>query len=355
MRVVQSLTVGNIGLGCLIVLVLIMTGCAQPVQQQRDDPLIGRIVDGYSQEVVTFEQLIARAASSDVVYLAERHDNAEHHQNQLTILNSLIEQGRKPMVGFEFFDIGQTGYLMQYVDAKPSSISLGKSGKKNLSAEARLRQQLGWGQRLDRDWNYYFQLIELARVNQLVVFGSDLPASIRLRLSRNGPQQLTAVERQQLSLKPLAEGSYKRFMVERFTDAHCGWSSEPLMEKLYRTWYERNYRMATSVVVMATTAPAGEVEVMATGRQTAGPVVMILGAGHSEYNQAVVAQVADMAPHLKQLNIGLQEIAVEARPLAEYIEGDSTVERGFAPRHDLFWFSQRQDYRDHCAELMSAH
>ncbi|MEH6649372.1 MAG: ChaN family lipoprotein [Motiliproteus sp.] len=335
-------------------LTLIMTGCAQPLKpQQRDDPLIGQIVDGHSREVITFGQLIERAASSDVVYLAERHDNTEHHQNQLTILAALIEQGRKPVVGFEFFDIGQTSYLMQYVDAKPSSMSF-NSGAKSLSAEDRLRRQLGWTQRSDQDWNYYFQLIELARIHQLPVFGSDLPASLRLRLSRNGPQQLTAVERQQLSLKPLSEDDYKRFMVERFTDAHCGWSSEPLMEQLYRTWYERNYRMAASVVAMAIAEPTGEVGAVATDPQVAGPVVLILGAGHSEYNRAVVEQVAEMAPQLKQLNIGLQEIAIEAQPLAEYIEGGSVVEQSFAPRHDLFWFSQRQNYLDHCAELMKA-
>lgn len=327
----------------------VMAGCAQqPLSGPRQDPLIGQIIDGASQQAIHFDQLIERAAQVDIVYLGERHDNVEHHQNQLSVVQALIDRGLRPVIGFEFFDIGQSGYLMQYVAGKATLMPL--HGKKTaVSAGARLRQQLGWSKRSDTQWNNYFQLIELARTHQLPVFGADLPASIRLRLSRTDSQSLTAIEQQQLALTPLADDDYKAYMFDRFTAGHCGWSSEPLMKRLYRTWYERNYRMASSIVAMAPTSKA-----QSSASEQQGPVVMILGGGHTEYNRAVVAQVALQAPQLKQLNIGLQEIDIEASPLTAYIDGDDsrTVAHDFGARYDLLWFSQRQDYRDRCAELI---
>ncbi len=342
----RCVSIGVVGLALLL-----QAGCAQQARfEPRQDPLIGQIIDSASQQSISFDQLVERAAQVDVVYLGERHDNAEHHQNQLTVVQALIDQGKRPVLGFEFFDITQSGYLMQYVAGKKSMMQLHSPAKASPPGE-RLRKQLGWSERSDSDWNYYFQLIELARLHQLPVFGADLPAGIRLRLSRTEAQQLTAVEQQQLSLQTLADDDYKTYMFEQFTAGHCGWSSEPLMTRLYRTWYERNYRMASSVVAMAQT-PEGAGE----DSPSAGPVVMILGAGHTEHNQAVVAQVAKLAPQLTQLNIGLQEIYIEQAPLADYLNGHSVDQDGglkhdFGPRYDLLWFTQRQDYRDRCAEL----
>jgi uncharacterized iron-regulated protein len=314
-----------------------LVGCAQQATiEPRQDPLIGQIIEARTQQPIEFETLVERAAQSDVVYLGERHDNAEHHRIQLRIIQALVDRGQQPAIGFEFFDSGQSGVLMQYVSGKRSIMQLNHSGKKQITPEQWLRRELGWQQREDKDWQYYFQLIELAKQHQLPVFGADLPAGIKLRLSRSELDSLNPVEQQQLALLPLQEGDYKRFMYQRFKDGHCGWGQEPLLSWLYRTWLERNYRMASSITAMA------------KGQQN-GPVVMIIGAGHTEHGLGVVEQVRLQQPQLTQLNLALQEIYRQPAELADYLYGDTAPEQDLGARYQLLWFTQRQDYKDLCA------
>ena len=320
------------------VLIAGLGGCAlQPESPQpRQDPLIGQIIDATTQQALSETQLIEQMLEFDVVYLGERHDNAEHHQIQRRLIQALVEQGQRPAIGFEFFDIAQTGYLMHYVAGEKSLMRLGHGKKTDISPEQRLRRQLGWMERDDEDWGYYFSLIELAREHQLEVFGADLPRSLKLRLSRADLDRLTPLEQSQMKLGGEDDEMYREFMYQRFRDGHCGWGSEPLLRRLYRTWNARNQRMAESIVAMSQS-------------ERQGPVVMIVGAGHVEYNKAVVERVARLQPHLRQLNLALQEIRITPAPLEAYLHNNAG--HGYGVRYDLLWFTQRQDYQDPCAAL----
>ncbi len=325
------------GVSLGLFMTLLATGCAQrALIEPRQDPLIGQIIDAHTQKPLLYEALLERLLLADVIYLGERHDNAEHHRIQLQVLQSLIDQGLQPVLGFEFFDTAQTGYLMQYISSEASLMPLGISRAGLESPEKSLRTRLGWTERADTDWGYYFALLEFAKTHRLTVFGADLPAGIKLRLSRTDLDALTPVEQQALGMQALASNDYKRFMYTRFKAGHCGWGMEPLLTRLYRTWHERNDRMARSIVAMSQA-------------ERQGPVVVILGAGHTEHNEGVVTQVERLQPQLQQLNIGLQEIAIEAAPLDSYLFGDHERRELFGPRYDLFWFTQRQNYQDHCA------
>ena len=323
----------------------LLSGCqwlAQSTQtsaiEPRQDPLIGKIIDAQSGDQVAQSELIMRAAKADVVYLGERHDNAEHHQLQRQVLQGLVDRGLRPAIGFEFFDIGQTSQLMQYVSGQATLMALGPQTN-TLTPEQRLRRQLGWERRSDQEWGYYFSLLEFAREHQLEVFGADLPSGLKLRLSRSYLDQLNPLEQQQLAMLPEQQGDYRDFMYQRFTDAHCGWGSEELLSKLYRTWRERNHRMARSIEAM-------------TRSERQGPVVLIIGAGHIEHNRGVVSQLAGLMPGIAQLSVGLQQIDIEPAPLSSYRWGESPLARKLGHRYDLLWFTQRQDYRDLCAEML---
>lgn len=318
------------------VLGALLSGCATQPPAMREDPLIGQIIDGGSGAAISYQALIERARASDVIYLGERHDNAEHHRLQQRVLRSLLDQGLRPALGFEFFGVGQTGYLQQYVTRQASSMQLGHGTSKQ-TPEQWLRERLGWQQRDDRDWGYYFGLIEIARQYQLPIFGADLPASITLRISRSGLDGLNGVERGQVVDSGFEDADYRQLMYRRFKEGHCGWGQEPMLTHLYQTWVARNDRMARSVVTMRRSQP--------------GPVVLVVGNGHLEYDQGVPERVRALAPALKQLNLGWREIAIEPQPLAQYLGAEQLEGRRFGTDHQLFWFTQRQDYRDPCAEL----
>jgi len=315
-----------------------LSGCSLvPSEVRRDDALLGQIVDSRSGQSLGVDALVERMAAADVVYLGESHDNADHHAKQKQLLEALVARGMMPVLGFEFFDVGQTGYLQQYVSGQASMMQL-HGGASPLTPEQRLRRQLGWQERSDRDWDFYFQLIELAKTHQLSIFGADLAAGIKLRLSRVGISGLNPVESYQLVRMQNPGDDYRELMYAKFREGHCGWGEEPMLSRLYQTWNARNNRMAESIVQMASGSDGA-------------PVVMILGNGHTEHNRAVYGQVAYLNPGLQQLNLALQPISIDPSPLADYLAATTVGATDFGPRHELLWFTQRHDYQDPCAAL----
>ena len=314
----------------LLILVLWIGACSTAVQK-REDPLIGKIVRTDSQAEISYPALLDKVQDSQVIYLGENHDNAEHHAIQLKVITDLIAKGKKPQLGFEFFSVDQTAYLMSFVAAGKTKTH----GHATDVMETILRSQLGWQKRSDQDWNFYFQFIALARKNGLKIFGADLPKGIVRRIIRSGMQSLTGAEKTLLKPTGFKDESYQQLMFEKFKTSHCGFARESYQKKMYRTWIARNDRMALSIVSMLAGDPNQ-------------PIVMILGGGHTQHNMAVYERVAVLKPGVRQMNIGLREIAIEPMPLDHYCQSTKIGQKTFAPSHEYLWFTQRSSYEDPC-------
>ncbi len=323
----NSLFLGTIG---FLTTGLMASGCSSTTPQYRDDPLIGQIIEVDSHKSIDFDALVDRAVQTNVIYLGEKHDNAEHHAWQYDLLQAFASRGIKPAIGFEFFQVGQTADLMQYVDAKPSSLKLAAPSKKT-NPESQLRRQLGWSDRTDQDWQFYFKLIDHARIQGLEIFGADISQSLSRRISRSGIDALTGIELGLVESPLVEDKKYRRYMYETFRNSHCGWGEEPYLARLYEAWNIRNQRMARSIQQMLQAHPER-------------PVMLIVGNGHTEHNRGIVERVAALEPDITQLNIGMWEIAIEPQPLQAYLDSDAEM----GDLHDLIWFAQRRDYTNPC-------
>ncbi len=327
-RGLNKLSRFKVTISCIFLALLI--GCSQmtPIRQ---DPLIGKIFSSRSNQEIPYQQLFNEILKADVVYLGENHENADHHAHQMQIIQDLIKQGKKPMIGFEFFSVDQTGHLMNYAagfSAKhPESVE-----KKR---EAMLRNNLGWLNRTDTTWQFYFQFVELAAKNKLTVFGADLPAGIVRRITRNGTAELTEIEKGFLQTTPFEDDAYQKLMFERIKAAHCGYGHQKMMERMYDSWLARNDSMAHSIATMRKANPEQ-------------PVVMILGKGHTENNMAVYDRVAHRLPEVNQLNLGFTEIAINPTPLENYFPTVKIGNKTFPPMFEYRWFTQRTSYEDPC-------
>jgi len=211
-----------------------------------DDPLLEQIVHTANGQMLTPDVLYQRMSEADVVYLGEVHDNRRHHELELLILRALVARGLRPTIGFEFFSREQTSDLISYTLAKSQHVTKTTPA----AAEQRLRSKLGWGENRDQQWQYYFPLIQLAKEHKLAVFGADLPAGLRRRITLVGVQGLSAVEKSLLRSTGFSDDVYRQFMEATLTEAHCGWSEPDLLDKLYQTWLERNDAMAAAITTM---------------------------------------------------------------------------------------------------------
>ncbi len=315
-------------LPCILLALLI--GCSQ-MKPVRQDPLIGKIYSSHTKQEITYQELLDDVIKAEVIYLGENHENADHHRHQMQIIEDLIKQGKKPVIGFEFFSVDQTGHLMAYVSSQSAKHPKFVDDKR----EAILRNDLGWLSRADTTWQFYFQFVKLAAENKLTVFGADLPTGIVRRITRNGIEALTEIEKAFLRTTPFENEAYRQLMHERFKAAHCGYAHQKMMERMYDTWLARNDTMAHSIATMRKSNPDQ-------------PVVMILGKGHTENNMAVYDRVAHRIPNIKQLNLGFTEIAINPTPLESYFSAPKIVNKTFPSSFEFLWFTQRTSYEDPC-------
>ena len=330
------------------VVLYLFCGCATTSKiVMRDDPLIGTVVKGTTGEPVGFASLMDTLIHSDIIYLSEKHDNPMHHAIQHQVIQALIDQGRAPTLGFEFFSYQNTPLLLNLVDASRKA----HTPKMEKKVEQRIRGQLGWNNQSDTMWGYYWDLIRLGVDNYLPVAGLDLSTTQKRRITRKGLNGLSPIELQQLFSTKLSNTAYESYMKSIFVSVHCGMDHGRMTDRLYDTWVTRNDRMALSVVELFNAVQMQDRN--EAGLKT-GPVVIIIGAGHTEYGLGVMDRVHHLKPYAAQTNLALTEIEREPADLSQYsaplsLEGFDPV-----PPADYLWFTQRVSYEDPCEKFKTA-
>jgi len=300
---------------------------------KRKDPLIGKIINTKSNKAIDFESLIKNISTYDVIYLSEKHDNPVHHHIQKRVILGLIEKGLTPALGFEFFSLEDTSDLLNFVD----SGKVAHPQKIEKIIEIDLRKKLRWDTQSDKMWNYYYDLLSLAKKEKLQVAGIDLPSTLKKRITRKGITGISPIEKEQVFTTQLSDETYKDYMFSIFKAVHCGMGNKTMQSRLYDTWVARNDKMALSITRLY--------------KHGKGPIVIIIGGGHTEYGLGVIDRVAAIDKTIKQVNIALKEISVKPSGLSEYVLPLELAGFEKNPLADFLWFTQRVSYADPCEEF----
>jgi uncharacterized iron-regulated protein len=313
---------------------LLIQSCATTHKSiMRKDPLIGKIINAGSAQSIDFESLIKDISTYDVIYLSEKHDNPEHHHIQNRIIKSLIKKGLTPTIGFEFFSMDDTPDLLNFVDSGKTV----HSKKIEKIIEADLRKKLGWDTQSDKMWQYYYDLLSIAKKENLFVAGIDIANTLKKRITRKGINGITPIEQEQVFSTQLSDRNYKDYMFSIFKSVHCGMGHERMQSRLYDTWVARNDKMALSITRLH--------------HHGKGPIVIIIGNGHTEYGLGVINRVADIDKTIKQVNIASKEIHVTPATISEYLMPLDLAGFKRVPPADFLWFTQRVSYENPCEEF----
>ena len=318
------------GLFTLLLPLILISACSHQSVLSIPDKANYFVVDEHGAKINS-KELNQQLVSSDVIYLGEIHDNPDHHATQMDIIKKLIDGGKKPVIGFEFFSREQTSWLLNFTSKSKHSFRPLKEDK----ASELLRHRLGWNQR--EDWNYYFPFLELAKKHDLTVFGADINQGIRIRMARAGIDKMAGIEKNHLPIN-IGEDSkqYKQLIHQELREGHCNMASDELVTKLYKTISLRNAYMAQSI------------QTMFDDQQSKQPIVIILGRGHTDYDAGVKSQLSHLNPAIKQLNIGLYENNKNSAD--DHIKEITQPVNGLN-RHNLYAFTVDRGKKpvDHCA------
>ena len=128
-----------------------------------DHVLVGKIWDSANQEFVSIEEFTSAIEESRYLILGEKHDNPDHHELQLAILNHLLDLNLVSLVAFEMMDSDSQERLDTLHSAK------------NQDSEA-LKEYLQWDEE-GWEWLFYGPLIYSAYSSGVSIKASNLSNS----------------------------------------------------------------------------------------------------------------------------------------------------------------------------------
>ena len=161
--------------------ILILICCIVLPASSRADGAITRMSD---RQAVSFSQMMADSISSDVIMIAETHDNKKHHELQLDVIRSFRAKKIPLAIGLEMFQTDYQKQLDDWVEGRISEKNFKEIYAKNWSY----------------DWSLYRELFIFARDNRIPMVALNIPKEIIFKVSRKGLASLTPEERKNLPL-----------------------------------------------------------------------------------------------------------------------------------------------------------
>lgn len=226
-----------------------------------------RILDSKTGSIVEFDDFYGAIKSKGIIYIGEFHQIPEVLAFQADVISGLINEGFRPAIGLEMFNVLQQEMLDYFVAGVIPLEQL--TGLYDMGPEG-------------FDLSHYITLIELAVKNRLKVIGLNIPRSVAAAVAKHG------LDKRELESFRLDEEEIKNCS-KRYRESLSSIYKKHPHEEIT----EENFILAQSLKdeMMAETVARH----LAAG--TAGrPFVVIAGRGHIEYGLGIPERVRRKLP-----------------------------------------------------------
>ncbi|NTV49531.1 MAG: ChaN family lipoprotein [Geobacteraceae bacterium] len=143
----------------------------------------GEVVTRMSdRKSVSFSQMITEVEGSDIVFVAETHDNKKSHELQLDVIRSLRAKKTPLAIGLEMFQTDSQKALDDWIEGSITEQDFKADYAKNWSY----------------DWSLYRDIFIFARDNRIPMLALNVPKRIVSKVARQGFASLTPEEKKNL-------------------------------------------------------------------------------------------------------------------------------------------------------------
>ncbi|MDY0269283.1 ChaN family lipoprotein [Trichloromonas sp.] len=247
------------------------------------EPQLGQIVHLPTGMLVDEARLHAIAGDARIVYVGETHDNPASHRQQVALLRALAERHPgKVALGMEMFVPSQQPILDRW--------SAGELSEKAFLKESR------WYETWRMDFDYYRELLELARNLRIPVLGLNVEKNL-VAAVRDKPTAELAEDVQRQVPEMDLEDPYQKAMTKAILGDHGQHGAIPAdgFHRVQTLWDET---MAESIVRYLSDPDHGEHRLM-----------VIAGGNHVRYGFGIPRRVFRRLPTSYVL-VGSTEIVV---------------------------------------------
>ena len=180
----------------------------------------------------TFAQLLDDLDKTKIILVGESHDQIEHHQIQVRIIQALIARGKDVVIGMEMFERTQQPVLDRW--------------SRGLLTEEEFLKEIQWETTWGMDYELYKGILDMAKGHHLKVLGLNLPRDFVRKIAENGMMKLSSEEKKRLPEMDLTDRQHRAYIAsiykghgkgsaknfENFYDAQCLWD-EGMAESLF--------------------------------------------------------------------------------------------------------------------------
>ena len=275
-----------------------------------DHVLVGKIWDSANQEFVSIEEFTSAIEESRYLILGEKHDNPDHHELQLAILNHLLDLNLVSLVAFEMMDSDSQERLDTLHSAK------------NQDSEA-LKEYLQWDEE-GWEWLFYGPLIYSAYSSGVSIKASNLSNSRMMEiygLSELPPEF------------DIFDDITRRRLASDIDESHCGLLPESQFPSMIRVQQGRDYSMASSL----------------SSRKDELMKILIAGNYHARKDLGVPKYLMANDMRLAAdsiVSVSFMEVNLNETEPTAYLEMS-----GDMASHDFLWFTPVVSEEDYCASL----
>lgn len=275
--------------GILLLAALLLSACQHVAAPP---PVTGEIRDLRNGQSLTAQELAERLAKPSRLIVGEQHDNRDHHQLQLWLLQELGQQRPQGSLLLE----------MLTPDQQPRVDDVRHASTLPTDLPGALAWQSGW------DWDLYGPIVRFALGQPYPLLAANLDNS-EVRAFYTQPTTVSGSR----SNVP----SVKKELLEQISGSHCGLLPQSQMPAMLAVQQQRDRRIAERLIA----APK--------------PSMLIAGAYHARKDVGVPLHVLDLGES-------------EAPTVLMLAQQGSEVTSAMA---DYAWYTPATPAPDYCAEM----
>jgi uncharacterized iron-regulated protein len=252
-------------------------------------------------DLISFSRLMEELRPSQVIFVGESHDQREHHQAQVRILQALITEGKDVVVAMEMFQRAQQPILDRW--------------SRGALTEEDFLKEVQWETTRENDYSLYKGILDMAKENHLKVLGLNIPKELSRKVARAGIDNLSTEDRNSLPEMDLKDRNHRRYVRPLYNEHKEGTAKD--FESFYQAQCLWDEAMAETISDFLK-SPEGE-----------GKTILVLaGNGHVAFGFGIPKRLNRRVslPYqtivLKEWRKGMDEdffFSQTSRPLADFL------------------------------------
>jgi len=183
------------------------------------------------RERISFDQLLDDLDRTRVIYVGESHDQIEHHQIQVRILQEFMKRGKEVALAMEMFEKAQQSILDRW--------------SKGFLTEEEFLKEVEWETTWSMDYHLYKDILDEVKNQHLKVLGLNIQKEWVRKVAQKGIEGLSPEDKKGLPEMGLTDQHHRAYIASIYKSHRGGLAKD--FEYFYQAQCLRDEAMAEAI------------------------------------------------------------------------------------------------------------